>query len=83
MIKVLVNYPVDWVQGHLRYGHKEGTLKMTEEEFEKFKSNPADFIKQNELQYYFDLFVDDWRIEDYDDDIRDVNFLIVEEDEED
>lgn len=64
MKKVHIYAPVDYLAGHLRYGHFEGDLELTDEEFVKFKENPVDFI--NDEKYYFDLdlIVDDYEIDD-------------------
>lgn len=34
MKKVFIDAPLSYVAGHLRYGHLEGVLEMTDEEFE-------------------------------------------------
>ena len=36
-IKVKFNVPLDYVFGYLRYGHKEGILELTKEEFQRLK----------------------------------------------
>ena len=76
MKQVYIEYPVDWVQGYLRYGHKEGTVEMTDEEFAKFKNDPASWIKKHD-DLDLELLVDDWRIEDYDSDIHEVEFKVI------
>ena len=62
MKKVYIYAPLDYVAGHLRYGHKEGTVNLTDEEFEQFKANPKDFIYNNDIE--LDLLIDDWEIND-------------------
>lgn len=64
MKKVHIYAPVEYLVGHLRYGHFEGDLELTDEEFKKFRKNPVGFI--NEKKYYFDLdlVVDDYDIDD-------------------
>ena len=37
MKKVFIDAPLSYVVGHLCYGHLEGVLEMTDEEFERFK----------------------------------------------
>ena len=64
MKKVYIYAPLDYVAGHLRYGHKEGTVNLTDEEFEKFKENPIDFLYDNEYIDELDLLIDDWRVDD-------------------
>ena len=73
MKEVFISYPVDYIMGHLRYGHKEGTIQMTEEEFEEFQKDPAKWLKTNECGA-LELLVDDWEIDDYDDNIYDVEW---------
>lgn len=50
---------------------------MTEEEFEEFQKDPAKWLKTNGRKYELELLVDDWEIDDYDDDIHDVEFNII------
>lgn len=63
MKKVYIYAPLDYVAGHLRYGHREGTVNLTDEEFEQFKTNPKNFIYDNDVE--LDLIIDDWEIDDY------------------
>ena len=63
MKKVYIYAPLDYVAGHLRYGHREGTVNLTDEEFEQFKTNPKNFIYDNDVE--LDLVIDDWEIDDY------------------
>ena len=63
MKKVFVDYPVSWIAGHLRYGHREGSIEMTDEEFEEFKQNPEKWLS-------------DWEIDDYDNEIEDVHWEV-------
>jgi hypothetical protein len=63
MKKVYIYAPLDYVAGHLRYGHREGTVNLTDEEFEQFKTNPKNFIYDNDVE--LDLVIDDWKIDDY------------------
>lgn len=64
MKKILIDAPLEYVAGHLRYGHLEGTITITDEEFEKFKENPIDFLYDNEYTDELDLLVDDWEVND-------------------
>lgn len=64
MKKILIDAPLEYVAGHLRYGHLEGTITITDEEFEKFKENPIDFLYDNEYTEELDLLVDDWEVDD-------------------
>ena len=74
-MRLLVEYPVDWIAGRLRYGHKEGTINLSKEEYAEFKKDPAAYLKfHEELDDSFDLLVDDYRIDDYSNDIYNVNY---------
>lgn len=64
MKKILIDALLEYVAGHLRYGHLEGTIIITDEEFEKFKENPIDFLYDNEYTDELDLLVDDWEVDD-------------------
>ncbi len=56
-----VTIPVDYVQGHLRYGHLEGIVKVeNEEELKKL-------IESKEIDEYLSIEVDDYSVEDYGD----------------
>ena len=44
MKKILIDAPLEYVAGHLRYGHLEGVIEVPDEEFEKFKENPIDYV---------------------------------------
>lgn len=75
MKKVFVDYPVNWIAGYLRYGHREGSIEMTDEEFEEFKQNPEKWLSDRE-DIDLELLVDDWEIDDYDNDIEDVHWEV-------
>lgn len=64
MKKVSIYAPLEYVAGHLRYGHLEGELKMTDEEFEEFKKNPLDFLYKEDYISDLDLEIDDYEVED-------------------
>lgn len=64
MKKILIDAPLEYVSGHLRYGHLEGVIEISDEEFEKFKENPIDFLYDNEYIDELDLLIDDWRVGD-------------------
>ena len=63
--KVKFNIPLEYVIGHLRYGHKEGVLKLTAEEFERLQKNPKEFIYEEEILHELDLIIDDYCVDDY------------------
>lgn len=64
-IKVKFNVPLEYVFGHLRYGHKEGVVELTEEEFQRLKKDSMKFLDEEDLLYDLDLIIDDYRIEDW------------------
>lgn len=64
MKKILIDASLEYVIGHLRYGHLEGVIEVPDEEFEKFKENPIDFLNDNEYIDELDLLIDDWEIDD-------------------
>lgn len=64
MKKILIDAPLEYVAGHLRYGHLEGVIEVSDKEFEKFKENPIDFLYDNEYIDELDLLIDDWEIDD-------------------
>ena len=63
--KVAITANLDYVIGHLRYGHKEGTIKLTDDEFREFEKNPTKFIDKYNILNELELFIDDYEIDDY------------------
>lgn len=63
--KVKFNISLEYVIGHLRYGHKEGILELTAEEFERLQKNPKEFIYEEEILHDLDLIIDNYSVEDY------------------
>ena len=76
-IKVKFDIPLDYIIGHLRYGHKEGILEFTEEEFERLKKDPMNFIDKEDILSNLELIVDDSRIEDWGSPIE-VNYEVID-----
>lgn len=62
MKRISIYASLEYVAGHLRSGHKEGIINLTDEEFEEFKTNPKKFIYDNDVE--LTLFIDDWEIND-------------------
>lgn len=61
MKKYKVTIPVDYVQGHLRYGHLEGIVEVeNEEELKKL-------IENKDVGEYLNIKVDDYSVYDYGD----------------
>ena len=75
-IKVKFNIPLDYVMGYLRYGHKEGILELTEEEFKRLKKDPMNFIDEEDILSNLELIVDDYRIEDWGSPLE-VNYEVI------
>lgn len=61
-IKLFMNY--DYIRGHLRYGHKEGIVELTDEEYAKFKENPKAFIEDTDIDDELNFVLDDYEIDD-------------------
>ena len=76
IIKVKFNIPLEYVMGYLRYGHKEGILELTEEEFKRLKENPMDFIEEEDILYDLELIIDSCRIEDWGNPLE-VNYEVI------
>lgn len=62
--KVFIDADVDYIIGHLRYGHFEGTMELTDEEFEEFKIDPKKYLNEHDCDG-LDLLIDDWEVDDY------------------
>lgn len=75
--KVKFNIPLDYIIGHLRYGHLEGTLDLTEEEFKKLEEDPPKFIDDNDILDDLELIIDDYRIDDRGG-FTEVNYKVIE-----
>ena len=71
--KVFINANVDYIQGHLRYGHYEGEIQIPDEEWELFKADPKAWIEKHDAIDDLELLVDDWSIAGVGD-ICDVNW---------
>ena len=65
MNKVVITAPVDYVMGHLRYGHLEGEVELTDEQLELFEKDPAKAIQELDLD--LELVIDDWEVDGYGD----------------
>lgn len=65
MKKVYMNLPLEYVIGHLRYGHLEGWIKMTDEEYEKFKEDPATWMEENDGTDEMSVEIDSVEIDDW------------------
>lgn len=76
-MKVKFDIPLDYVMGHLRYGHKEGILELTEEEFERLKKDPMNFIDEEDILSNLELIIDDYRVDDYGPPVK-VNYEVID-----
>lgn len=76
-IKVKFNIPLEYVFGYLRYGHKEGIVELTEEEFQRLEKDSMKFLNEEDLLYDLDLIIDDYRIEDWGSPLE-VNYEVVD-----
>lgn len=60
-----IDASLDYVAGHLRYGHLEGIVEMTDEEFERLKEDPINFFYYNEYECNrLNLIIDDFEVDD-------------------
>ena len=76
-MKIKFDIPLEYVIGHLRYGHKEGILELTEEEFNRLKENPEKFIYEEDILDNLNLIIDDYAIEDYGG-IESINYEVID-----
>lgn len=76
--KVKFDIPLEYVIGHLRYGHKEGVLELTEEEFKKLQEDPLAFIYTQDILCDLDLIIDDYEVDDYGGILK-VNYEVVDD----
>ena len=60
-MKFRVTQDLDYITGHLRYGHKEGVVEVESEEELK------ELINTGDISDYMSIEVDDYEVEDYDD----------------
>lgn len=77
MKKVSLECIYDYVSGYLKYGHLEGKVEITDEEFEELKNDPISFYRQHKYELFdvLELVIDDYCIED----CGDISEIIYEE----
>jgi hypothetical protein len=66
---------LDYLAGHLRYGHKE--LLLTDEEYKKYMA----MSKEERMEYFQDeceIVVDDFEVDDYEDSDDGLDSISVE-----
>ena len=61
--KVFVSANVEYVMGHLRYGHYEGEIEIPDIEWDAFQANPKQWLKDNDGIDNLDLLIDDWSVD--------------------
>ena len=76
-VKVKFDIPLEYVSGHLRYGHKEGILELTEEKFNRLKEDPEEFVYEEDILENLNLIIDDYSIEDYGG-IESINYEVID-----
>lgn len=64
-MKVKFDIPLDYVVGHLRYGHKEGIVELTKEELKELKEDPGYFVDKYDILERLSLIIDDYCVDDY------------------
>lgn len=62
-ITVSLRIDMDYIMGHLRYGHYEGKITLTPEEFEILKANPQEAVETLDLRSYLNLVIDDFSVD--------------------
>ena len=76
MSKYFISVPVDYVIGHLRYGHFEGVVELKDDEINN-KEKLKKLIREN-----CELWIDDWEIDSYGPlDMNELELRRVENDE--
>ncbi len=76
MAKVNINLGLDYLVGHLRYGHREGTVDIPDEELEEFKENPVRYLRDNDLDCELGFIVDDYEVDDWAYSEDDIQYII-------
>lgn len=62
--KVFVSANVEYVMGHLRYGHYEGEVEIPDEDWAAFQANPKQWLKDNDGMDNLEFLIDDWSVDD-------------------
>ncbi len=75
-MKVYINANLDYLIGHLRYGHKEGEIDIPDEDFEEFQKDPIDYLENYDLVCELPIVIDDYSIDDWGH-ITDLEYEIV------
>ena len=78
MVKVKIDADPEFVSGYLKYGHFEGEVELTEEQFKEFQDNPQEVFKELDLDSECELIIDDFEVYDYGD-IDQVNYKVIED----
>ena len=76
-IKIKFDIPLEYIIGHLRYGHREVIIELTKEEFEKLERNPINFIYDYDILCNLDLIVDEYCV-DCCGPISEVNYEVID-----
>ena len=79
MAKVNINLGLDYLVGHLRYGHREGTIDIPDEELEEFKADPIHYLRDNDLDCELEFIVDDYELDDWAYSENDVQYKILKD----
>lgn len=79
MKKVSLECIYDYISGYLRYGHLEGEVEITDEQFEELKNDPIGFYRQYKYKIFSQLkfVIDDYEVEDCGD-IDEINYKEIE-----
>lgn len=77
-VKMLIEY--DYITGHLRYGHREGTFNVTKEELEALRKDSIKAVRDLDLECEMELEIDDYDIDDTG--IGSVIFSVIDEEDD-
>lgn len=63
--KVSITAYLAYVEGHLRRGHKKGTIKLTDEELKEFEDDPEKYLNSHDILSNLEFVVDDYEVDSY------------------
>ena len=63
--KVSITAYLEYVEGHLRRGHKKGTIKLTDEELKEFEDDPEKYLNNHDILDNLEFIVDDYEVDSY------------------
>lgn len=73
-MKIKVTQDLDYVQGHLRYGHREGII-----EADSLEDAKQEIEKEEDYEDFLSIVVDDYEIDDWDEGNNEFKYEEIEE----